>query len=293
MSEGTHRLNIVSGVLLNLGDNKAFVPNPTGIHSIGFPDMQTELHSINSRNEMTRIVVEKMRAYVLQNCPDAISMLEFYGDLSPERVTNEEILSESSWVVYSSGFRYDIVKKYWKSIREAFHDFDVAEVASFCDDIDTHAKRICNMSGFRNLRKAVWCIQNAHRIIELDSQRRATGGLRGYFVSVSRKKTCDLVKLAPTLVRELGFKGIGNTTIFHLMKNLGIDIFKPDIHVRRVLANLGLIQSENAAVPEICAAMLLLSSESGMRIVELDSLLFLYGQIGGDYVHPVQPRSGG
>lgn len=233
-----------------------------------------------------RDAVECMLEYVMARLPEARAMLQYYDSLNPMKITNTKILTELSWVVYSSGFRHDVVKKYWHAISQAFHSFEIAEVASLYENVESEARRICRDCGFNNVRKAVWCIQNARRIIELDSEKRTQGGLAGYLIELSRKNTYDLVCLAPFLVEELRFKGIGSTTIFHLLKNLGIDVFKPDIHVRRTLARLGLTREKDASIVDICRAMLLLSQASQMRIIELDTLLFEYGRISGDALVP-------
>ena len=241
-----------------------------------------------SSHSMVRIrdAVERMLEYVLARLPEAKEMLQYYDSLDPMKITSTEILAELSWVVYSSGFRHDVVKKYWHAISQAFHGFEITQVASLYEDMESQARRICRECGFNNIRKAMWCIQNAQRIIELDSEKRTLGGLAGYMMELSRRNTYDLIRLAPLLVEELRFKGIGSTTIFHLMKNLGIDVFKPDIHVRRTLVKLGLTHEEDASTVDICRAMLLLSQASQMRIIELDTLLFEYGRISGDALMP-------
>jgi len=233
-------------------------------------------------------LVEGILEYTLREYPEIIELMKYYNSLSPEKVTDRHILTELSWIIYSSGFRFDVIKRYWPAIREAFQQFDVRKVASFSKELEVQVINICRISGFKNQRKAMWCIQNAQRIIELNYEKRSSGGLKGYFIKISKKTPYELVELAPALVRELKFKGIGNTTIFHLMKNLGIDIFKPDIHVRRVLAGLRLVKSENASVSEICKAMSFLSLASGMKINELDTLLFVYGKITGDRIQDLQ-----
>jgi len=88
-------------------------------------------------------------------------------------------------------------------------------------------------------------------------------------------------------VKDLKFKGIGNTTILHLMKNLGMNVFKPDIHVRRILTNLCLIKNENAPILDIYKAMLSISSESRMKLSDLDTILFNYGRINGDSINTI------
>jgi 3-methyladenine DNA glycosylase Tag len=251
------------------------------------PIREGRIFSFNAKNfkSQCHALVNRILEYTLRECPEITELMKYYNGLSPEKVTDTHILTESSWIIYSSGFRFDVVRRYWPAIKEAFQQFDVRKVASLSEDLEVQVMNICRISGFKNQRKAMWCIQNAQRIIELDYEKRSSGGLKGYFIKISKKTPYELVKLAPALVGELEFKGIGNTTIFHLMKNLGINIFKPDIHVRRVLAELRLIKCENASVLEICKTMSFLSSVSGMKINELDTLLFVYGKITGDRIH--------
>jgi thermostable 8-oxoguanine DNA glycosylase len=123
-----------------------------------------------------------------------------------------------------------------------------------------------------------------YRFIELDCEKKEIGGLKKYFIEISQRDPFKLVEYAPKLVKEIGFKGIGPTTIFHLMKNLGMNIFKPDIHVRRILSNLGLIDNENENIQNIYHAMVDLSLILGIKLNKLDTYLFNYGRINGDYI---------
>lgn len=237
---------------------------------------------IESLKTKIRTIVEYLLEYTSAKCPELNELFEFYNDIRPERLTNRRIFAELSWIVYSSGFRFDIVKKYWSSLRDAFREFNVLEVAQWSNDLGVRARRICRKSGFKNQKKARWCIENAKRVVDLDHEMRHLGGLKGYFVETSKKDSFELVNSVPMIIQDLGFKGIGKTTIFHLLKNVGIDIFKPDIHVRRILARLGLIEGEQVSAIEICMAMSLLSWVSDMKLSELDTLLFVYGKATGD-----------
>lgn len=221
----------------------------------------------------------------LAECSETSEMLRFYSNLSLEKMSINNIFEEVCWVVYASGFRYDIIKKYWPLLREEFYNFDVNKVAAFTNNPNIQAEQICYKSGFKNLRKAKWCIENASRIIEIDHENKHIGGIRGYFLCISKKNPVEFIKIAPQLVCELGFKGIGKTTIFHLMKNLGMNIFKPDIHVRRILFNLGFITSENVPANDVFSVMRYLSSELGLKINELDTILFNYGRMNGDILN--------
>lgn len=235
----------------------------------------------------SRTIVRLMLSYTLKMRPETLQTIRFYSGLSPYRITNNDILRELCWIVYTSGFRVDVVRRYWPSLKEAFHNFQVEDVASLSTNLEEEAKHICSKSQFKNLRKAKWCIENALRIIELNFEWKQIGGLKGFFSEISSKNVIDLVNLAPTIVNQLQFKGIGKVTVYHLMKNVGIDIFKPDIHVCRVLMKLGFTNSAKAPISTICKTMLFLSKTCNMKISELDTLIYSYGSLTGDLIDPL------
>ena len=282
--ERTLQSDISFNKLINLKGKKRLSLMIDDPDSFSFKDWRFNLTEIDAFKDRYRAVVESILAYTTRECPETYKLMEFYNELSPEKMTNTDIFAELSWIVYSSGFRFDIIVRYWAALREAFHQFDVKKVAFLSKDLEAQAMRICQRTGFKNPKKAMWCIQNAQRIIELDYEKKHQGGLRGYLVEISKRNLFELVELAPCVVQELRFKGIGGTTVFHFMKNMGIDIFKPDIHVRRILTNLGLIDFENVPNLEICRAMSFLSFVSGMKISELDTLLFVYGRATRDSI---------
>jgi 3-methyladenine DNA glycosylase Tag len=226
-------------------------------------------------------IIENILFYAMDKCPDTIEVMNFYRRLSPEKITDKFLLEELSWITYAGGFRYDVIRKYWPKITEAFSGFDVCKVSELYEDIDVQAKLICEKSGFRNITKAKWCIFNAQRIIQLDCEFRASGGLKGYFLQIARMDIRQIVENTPIFLNDLRFKGIGKTTIFHLLKNVGIDIFKPDIHVCRMLQKLGLV-SKTSSILDICKAMYSLASSYDIKVSELDTLLFVYGKTTAD-----------
>lgn len=228
-------------------------------------------------------MVDNIVSSTLLRQPSLVRMFEYYETLSPRRITSRRLFTEVCWIGYSSGFRYSILRKFWPGIRRALFGFDVSRVASQ-SEVTQAASRVCETSGFRNMLKASWCIENAKRIRELEGDWGDVGGIQGFFVSLSSESPTELVRQAPVIIRYLGLKGIGRTTVFHLMKNVGIDIFKPDLHVRRLLAGMRLISRENASSEEICQAMIFLSSISGYKVSQLDTFLFAYGISVGDRI---------
>lgn len=198
------------------------------------------------------------------------------------------MLRELCWIGYTSGFRVDVIEKYWPSISKAFADFDPEEVATMAKKLQYNVGRVCRESGFRNASKARWCIVNAMRIMQFDHEKRRSGGLKGYLVKLSEKDLRCLTSSYKDIATTLDFMGIGESTIFHFMKNMGINIFKPDRHVRRLLYKFGLTDNEFSPVQDMCTPMLWLSSSTGISVSELDTFLFIFGAITADAISPLQ-----
>lgn len=221
------------------------------------------------------------RSFIAAEERNCSNLTEFYKSRKAADLANKDIFAELCWVVYTSGFRYSVIQRYWPSLVRAYHSFKVEKVARLARNLESNAARICEVSTFHNLRKAEWCILNARRIIELDEQLEYIGGVRGLVIDLANKSQVELMEQIPELISTLRFKGIGETTIFHLLKNLGIDTFKPDRHLRRVLSAWGLTDRSDASIAQICSAMEYLSAETGSRVNVLDTILFHYGQRTG------------
>jgi 3-methyladenine DNA glycosylase Tag len=226
--------------------------------------------------------MDSMRSILEANDPDFARLLLFYRRASAEKLTINRLFSELCWIVYSSGFKYEILMRHWPGISRAFCNFDVRKVAEGSCNQPNYANQICRQANFNNLAKASWCLFNAHRILELEHEMAESGGLQGYFATLNCQRARDIIGVVPDIMATLRFKGIGQVTIFHLLKNVGIDIFKPDIHVCRILASLGITHSESDPIEIVCNAMELLSHSTGMSLCELDTLIFCFGKLGTD-----------
>ena len=150
----------------------------------------------------------------LEKQPEMAQMFDYYEGLSPTRLTCEGIFSEVCWIVYSSGFRYSVVRKYWPALRKALYDFDICLAAGEGMEVSKAASRICEVSGFRNMSKAAWCVENARRIDELEGEFDHCGGIRGFFRLMAERNVSELVATAPQTIRELRLKGIGGDNRF-------------------------------------------------------------------------------
>ena len=80
----------------------------------------------------------------------------------------DDYLEVQSKAVFQSGMSWKVVGSKWPSTREAFHDFNVQEVADFnAFDIEELAQ---DTRVIRNRRKLEAIVSNAQKMIELDRE---------------------------------------------------------------------------------------------------------------------------
>jgi len=123
-----------------------------------------------------------------------------------------DFLRETAWVILCTGFREEIVRRVFNQVSLCFCDWESSHA------IVTSA-RTCHataMAAFRNERKLTAILQTAQYVDEAG------------FDTVKRRV---LENPIPEL-RKLPY--IGPITAWHLAKNLGFDVAKPDRHLVRL-----------------------------------------------------------
>lgn len=212
----------------------------------------------------------------MREYPECIELIQHYQNITFKEMNDDQIYQEICWVSYSSGFNNNILRKYWPHIYEAYFGFDIKKIIIEYSDIDSAAITVCKKSNFNNMNKAKWCIYNAHRITKLNSSF-IEGGFKGILDMIVAMKEDNIYSIIPEIKNQLGLKGIGDVTIFHLLKNIGINIFKPDVHVSRILQHIGLLKESNSQ-RETYYILKQISEEMLIDVSALDTALFVYGK---------------
>lgn len=139
------------------------------------------------------------------------SVLKF-SDLS-----EQDFLRETAWVILCSGFREATLRKLFSTISLCFCDWESAAII-------TERSALCRATAldvFGNRKK----IDSILAICAMVAQQG--------FVTVK-----DRISARP--MEELrGLPFIGPVTSWHLAKNLGFDVAKPDRHLERLALHLG------------------------------------------------------
>jgi hypothetical protein len=174
--------------------------------------------------------------------------------------TEADFLRESAWVILSSGFRETVAGRLFPRISESFMYWRCAR--SIVNNLDDCVKRALRY--FRHEGKINAIASAVVRIDEMGYDR------------VKQSMERDPIG---TLTQ---FSYIGPVTAYHLAKNLGIQVAKPDRHLVRMSSALGY-----CGVSDMCLDF---SQSSGDCIAVVDIVLWRYATIQPNYVRILSER---
>lgn len=137
-----------------------------------------------------------------------------YSDsiLHVDDVTESLFLRELAWVILSSGFKEKVVRKIFPHISLCFCDWETAEEIS-------RNRNVCESTAldvFKSKNKIKAIADGASLINDLG------------FLEIKNRMSVDVL----STLRMFPF--IGPITVFHLAKNIGYDVSKPDRHIVRL-----------------------------------------------------------
>lgn len=171
---------------------------------------------------------------------------EWQRSLVFENLTEAEFLRESAWVILCSGFNESIVRKHFSYISLCFHDWVSAR--AICED-----RIVCEST-------ALTAIRHSGKMSAICSIAESVD--RDGFDNLKERIWKSPIA---TLKR---FPYIGDITVWHLAKNIGFPVAKPDRHMQRLSENLGY-----GDVQQLCAHLSMLTGE---EIPVVDITLWRY-----------------
>ena len=174
--------------------------------------------------------------------------LEWQHSLQAHCFSESDLLRESAWVILCSGFRETIVRRMFDHISLCFCDWESAR--TICEL--RHQCRSCALSRFSNMKKIDAILRTAEYVDGI-----------GFEQFKARILTSPIAAL-----QVLPF--IGPVTAFHLAKNLGMPLAKPDRHLRRLARDIGY-----ADVQRLCSDI---SKFTGDSIQVVDLVLWRYAE---------------
>lgn len=179
--------------------------------------------------------------------------LEWQSNLDFECTTETDFLRESAWVILSSGFRESVVRQYFRRVSAAFLDWCSAE------QINAH-REFCQ-----------------NQAISVFGNRRKIGAITEIVGNVADDGfECIKTRIKSTGVEYLQqLPYIGPTTSYHLAKNLGLQVVKPDRHLVRMAHITG-----HDSPLEMCSKI---AQTVGDSISVVDLVLWRYATLKKDY----------
>jgi len=176
-----------------------------------------------------------------------------------------QFLREVAWVILSAGFSSAVVRKHFLSISEAFCCFRNAAVI-----VDNRDK----------------CRRNA---IKVFANRRKIDAIIDVAVDVCTsgfQETKSRINEEGYIYLQ-GLSQIGPVSAVHLMKNLGLDVIKPDRHLIRAAQAAGYDSPES-----LCKVI---SEVVGDRLSVVDLVIWRFATLRPDYcavlsVNPPAPN---
>jgi hypothetical protein len=171
-----------------------------------------------------------------------------------DKFTEQDLLRETAWVILCSGFRESVIRNSFPFLSMCFCEWESA--STIC--ANSELCRPTALAAFKNERKIDAIIGTAVYVNSV--------GFQSYRKEVLQDPISTL--------RRLPY--IGGITAYHLAKNLGADVAKPDRHLVRLAASQGFCD-----VQTLCSSI---ARETGdpLRVVDVVLWRFL---VQGERLH--------
>jgi DNA-3-methyladenine glycosylase I len=201
--------------------------------------------------------------------------LEEYG--SKRARTDDEYHWLMTCVGFYSGMNARTVSGRLASVRE--HLYGVHRVARY--DERCIAQIMNNPRTIRNGAKISASIQNAKRFEAIAAQ---FGSFQRYVDTFETGKSFEnLIRFRDSLRAQ--FKMLGPRTVYHFMMDIGLPVLKPDRVIVRIFRRLGILNEpafDDDALLDNVNVGRQIALASGRSIRQVDLVLVLFGQVGGD-----------
>ncbi|MFZ5621442.1 MAG: hypothetical protein ACOY5W_10500 [Pseudomonadota bacterium] len=172
---------------------------------------------------------------------------------TPNQVSEQEFLEQYAWVVLSSGMKEAVIRRRFGAIKRAFMEFSSAH--SIVRNVNRCRKSA--LSVFAHERK-IEAICDTARWLSTIGIWSVVAGLKNE---------------GPKYLAQLPY--MGPATSFHLAKNLGLDVVKPDRHLVRIAETAGY-----CSVDELCKYI---STHVSEKISVVDTVLWRFATLNPRY----------
>lgn len=138
--------------------------------------------------------------------------LEWQEETSLDNLTEDRFLKESAWVILSSGIRESVIRKIFPKISDAFFEWESSETI---------------------YNKQSECLENALEVFNNPLKIKAIIEITREINDIGFEFSLESLKAeGVSYLRKFPF--MGPATSYHLAKNIGFNVAKPDRHLLRV-----------------------------------------------------------
>jgi len=181
------------------------------------------------------------------------------------------------WALLSNQQKWRVVLPKLEKIKSGFHNYD-ADIVKNTKPEDLIKIIIEVKAGNKNIKKQMEGLSNIISVLEDISKQH--GSIDSYYDDLI-KKTGNPESLLKELSKsnsKYKLKNMGITLVCAYLKNIGIDIGKPDTHIKRILGKniLGCSKNDEATEEEALSYIKCIAEKNGTTKKEVDSLLWLY-----------------
>lgn len=192
------------------------------------------------------------RAYVTER--GFAQEIDWQNSVSLERLTEDSFLQEYAWVVLVSGMREAVVRKKFSQISACFCGWESAEIIA---------------------QNASACVQSAMLVFRHEKKMQALASTARQIATTGFRCFKQRLESEP-LATLRGLNYIGPVTQYHLAKNLGIDVAKPDRHLVRISNLFGF-----SSVQDFCLAV---ANGTESKVAVVDLVFWRFATLQKDYL---------
>ncbi len=176
------------------------------------------------------------------------------------------------YALLSNNRPWDTIAQNTDELNHIFSDFDVDELKTA-----NPTKLVAQITapklhcGNRQIKKQMNCLkENIETLEKIDSEQ---GGIDHYFISTRCK---ELVRVLSQSNSPYKLKWMGAALVCEYIKGVGVEVVKPDVHLRRLLGRLGYSKKNPASEWEVIDICKEIGEEYGMCQALVDTILWQY-----------------
>ena len=179
--------------------------------------------------------------------------IDWQSSIDFNQVSPSDFLRESAWVILSTGMRESIIRNKFKYLTQVFFNWNYKKIIK--------KKKLCSKNALKIFNHSIK-IKSIINIAELLKENDFN-----FIKDKINEEGIDFLKTLPF---------IGPTTSYHLAKNIGFDVVKPDRHLLRISEVLGFYSPL-----ELCKSI---NETLGDKLSVIDIVLWRFATINPDYL---------